>query len=59
MRERLDDEDAKSLKELFILEGIFLDANSIEEVEQACEDVSTQTISLLHQAANDLVPLRR
>ncbi|KAL5768455.1 hypothetical protein ACOSP7_015002 [Xanthoceras sorbifolium] len=55
MRERMELEDVKLLEELFILEGIFFDANSVEELEQAFEDVTMQTISSLHQAVEDLV----
>ncbi|KAK0601819.1 hypothetical protein LWI29_027716 [Acer saccharum] len=55
MRERLDVEDVNLLEELFILEGIFFDPNSVEELDQAFEDVTTQTISALHQAVEDLL----
>ena len=55
MRESLDVEDVNLLEELFILEGIFFDPNSVEELDQAFEDVTMQTISALHQAVEDLV----
>ncbi|KAI9187017.1 hypothetical protein LWI28_023444 [Acer negundo] len=55
MRERLDVEGVNLLEELFILEGIFFDPNSVEELDQAFEDVTTQTVSALHQAVEDLV----
>ncbi|KAK1552762.1 hypothetical protein Q3G72_023111 [Acer saccharum] len=54
LRERLDVEDVNLLEELLILEGIFFDP-SVEESEQAIEDVTMQTISALHQAVEDLV----
>ncbi|KAK0574301.1 hypothetical protein LWI29_021322 [Acer saccharum] len=54
LRERLDVEDVNLLEELLILEGIFFDP-SVEESEQAVEDVTMQTISALHQALEDLV----
>lgn len=55
MRERLDEDDVKLLEKLFILEGIFFDPNSVEDLELAFEDVTMQTISSLQQAVEELV----
>ncbi|XP_057961353.1 kinesin-like protein KIN-1 isoform X2 [Malania oleifera] len=54
LREKLDIEDVKLLENLFILEGIFFDPNSVEDLELACKDVTLQTISSLQQAVEDL-----
>ncbi|KAL7003036.1 hypothetical protein U1Q18_004194 [Sarracenia purpurea var. burkii] len=54
LREKLDVEDVKLLEELFILEGIFFDINSVEDLESAYEDVTIQTISSLQQAVEEL-----
>lgn len=45
----------KLLQELFILEGIFFDPNSVEDLESAFEDVTLRTISSLQQAVEELV----
>ncbi|KAM7472774.1 hypothetical protein LguiA_010957 [Lonicera macranthoides] len=55
LRERLDVEDVKLLEELFILEGIFFDPNSVEDPESAFEDVTLRTISSLQQTVEELV----
>lgn len=55
MRERLDDEDVRLLEELFILEGLFFDANSVEDVESADQDVTSWTISSLQQTVEELI----
>ncbi|EEF49791.1 kinesin-like protein KIN-1 isoform X2 [Ricinus communis] len=54
LRERLDIEDVELLEELFILEGILFDPNSVEDLESAYEDVTSQTISSLQQAVEEL-----
>lgn len=54
LRERLDVEDVDLLEELFILEGIFFDPNSVEHWESAYEDIISQTISSLQQAVEEL-----
>lgn len=54
MRERFDAEDAKLLEELFTLSGILFDPSSPEEVDSALADVTSQTITLLQQAVEDL-----
>ena len=55
MRERLDDEDVKLLEELFILEGLFFDVTSVEDLESAYQDVTSWTISSLQQAVEELI----
>uniref|UniRef100_A0A2N9GQA1 Kinesin motor domain-containing protein n=1 Tax=Fagus sylvatica TaxID=28930 RepID=A0A2N9GQA1_FAGSY len=55
LRERLDTEDVKLLEELFILEGIFFDPYSVEELESSYEDVTLQTISSLQEVVEELV----
>ncbi|KAJ6682950.1 CENTROMERE PROTEIN E [Salix koriyanagi] len=55
LRERLDDEDVRLLEELFILEGLFFDANSVEDVESAYQDVTSWTISTLQQTVEELI----
>ncbi|KAE8010155.1 hypothetical protein FH972_006545 [Carpinus fangiana] len=56
LRERLAIEDVKLLEELFILEGIFFDPYSVEELETGYEDVTLRTISLLQHELEELVP---
>lgn len=55
MAERLEPEDVQLLEQLFILEGIFFNPNSLEEVESAYEDVTSRTISSLQKAVEELV----
>ncbi|CAK7340784.1 unnamed protein product [Dovyalis caffra] len=55
LRERLDDEDVNLLEELFILEGLFVDLTSVEDLETAYQDVTSQTISSLQQAVEELI----
>ncbi|KAJ6397603.1 hypothetical protein OIU77_018588 [Salix suchowensis] len=55
LRERLDDEDVRLLEELFILEGLFFDANSVEDEESAYQDVTSWTISSLQQTVEELI----
>ncbi|KAJ6775338.1 CENTROMERE PROTEIN E [Salix purpurea] len=55
LRERLDDEDVRLLEELFILEGLFFDANSEEDVESDYQDVTSWTISSLQQTVEELI----
>ncbi|XAR49088.1 Plus-end-directed kinesin ATPase [Bertholletia excelsa] len=55
LRKKLDEEDVKLLEELFILEGIFFNLSSVEDLESAYEDVTLQTISSLQQTVNELV----
>lgn len=45
----------KLLEELFVLEGIFFDPNSVEDLESAFEDVTLRTISSLQQTVEELV----
>jgi kinesin family protein 5 len=52
----LDIEDVKVLEELFILEGIFFDPYSVEELESVYEDVTLRTMSLLQHELQELVP---
>ena len=54
LRERLDDETVNLLEELFILDGIFFDPNSVEELESAYEDVISRTITSLQQSEEEL-----
>jgi kinesin family protein 5 len=55
LRERLDEEDVKLLEELFILEGLFFDVTSVEDLESAYQDVTSWTISSLQQAVEELI----
>ncbi|KAL7120416.1 hypothetical protein ACP275_02G121400 [Erythranthe tilingii] len=52
--QRMKPEDVQLLEQLFILEGIFFDPNSVEEVELAYQDVTSTTISSLQKAVQDL-----
>lgn len=47
-------ENVDLLEQLFILEGIFFDPNSVEEVESAYEDITSRTISSLQNAVKEL-----
>ena len=51
----MEPEDVQLLEQLFVLEGIFFDPNSVEEVESAYEDVTSITISSLQKAVEELV----
>ncbi|KAK6911511.1 Kinesin motor domain [Dillenia turbinata] len=55
LRERLDLEDVKLLEELFLLEGIFFDPDSVGCLESALEDVTVQIISSLQRTVEELV----
>ncbi|XP_047937552.1 kinesin-like protein KIN-1 [Salvia hispanica] len=55
LAERMEPEDVQLLEQLFVLEGIFFDPNSVEEVESAYEDVTSITISSLQKAVEELV----
>lgn len=55
LRERLDVENVNLLEELFIMEGIILDPNSVEDLDLAFEDVTLQTITSLQHMVEDLV----
>ncbi|KAL9393203.1 hypothetical protein Peur_012488 [Populus x canadensis] len=55
LRERLEEEDVKLLEELFILEGLFFDVTSGEDLESAYQDVTSWTISSLQQAVEELI----
>uniref|UniRef100_A0A7N0T518 Kinesin-like protein n=1 Tax=Kalanchoe fedtschenkoi TaxID=63787 RepID=A0A7N0T518_KALFE len=55
LREKLEDEDVKLLEELFILEGILFEPDSIEELDEAFEDLTSRTISSLQKAVEELV----
>ncbi|KAK4273504.1 hypothetical protein QN277_021887 [Acacia crassicarpa] len=50
LRERMNVDDVKLLEELFILEGIVFDPQSVEELESDYEDLTLQTISSLQAA---------
>ncbi|KAL3349544.1 hypothetical protein AABB24_022581, partial [Solanum stoloniferum] len=54
LRERMTADDVELLEKLFVLEGIFFDPNSIDEIEAAYEDVTSRTISSLHKAVEEL-----
>ncbi|KAH0731566.1 hypothetical protein KY289_002754 [Solanum tuberosum] len=54
LRERMTADDVQLLEKLFVLEGIFFDPNSIDEIEAAYEDVTSRTISSLHKAVEEL-----
>lgn len=47
-------EDVQLLEKLFVLEGIYFDPKSVDEIEAAYEDVTSRTISSLHKAVEDL-----
>ncbi|XP_050937489.1 kinesin-like protein KIN-1 isoform X3 [Cucumis melo] len=55
LQENLDIEHVQKLEELFIQEGILFDPCSIEESELAYEDVTSQTISSLQLALEELL----
>ncbi|KAI3445116.1 hypothetical protein Pfo_001781 [Paulownia fortunei] len=55
LSQRMKAEDVQLLEQLFILEGIFFDPNSVEEVESAYEDVTSRTISSLQKAVEVLI----
>ncbi|KAI8014699.1 Kinesin-like protein KIN-1 [Camellia lanceoleosa] len=55
LREKWDVEDVKLLEELFVLEGIFFNFSSVEDLESAYEDVTLRTISSLQHAVEELV----
>ena len=44
----------KLLEELFILEGLFFDVTSVEDLESAYQDITSWTISSLQQAVEEL-----
>ncbi|XP_059292577.1 kinesin-like protein KIN-1 [Lycium ferocissimum] len=54
LRERMSAADVQLLEDLFVLEGIFFDPNSVEEIEAAYKDVTSRTISSLHKAVEEL-----
>ncbi|PHU10070.1 Kinesin-1-like protein PSS1 [Capsicum chinense] len=54
LRETMTAEDVQLLEKLFVLEGIFFDPNSVDEIEAAYEDVMSRTISSLHKAVEEL-----
>ncbi|KZV47399.1 Kinesin heavy chain [Dorcoceras hygrometricum] len=54
MRQRMKIEDVQLLEQLFILEGIFFNPNSIEESKAAYEDAVSSTISSLQEAVKVL-----
>ncbi|KAF3656961.1 Kinesin-1-like protein PSS1 [Capsicum annuum] len=54
LRETMTAEDVQLLEKLFVLEGIFFDPNSVDEIEAAYEDVTSRTISSLHKAVEEL-----
>lgn len=57
LRENLSIEHVKLIEELFMLEGIFFDPNSVEALESAYEDVTLRTISTLQKAVEDLAAI--
>ncbi|KAJ8572931.1 hypothetical protein K7X08_009442 [Anisodus acutangulus] len=54
LRERMTAEDVQLLEDLFVLEGIFFDPNSVEEMEAAYKDVTSRTISSFRKAMEEL-----
>lgn len=48
-------EDVQLLEQLFILEGIFFDPNSVEQVETAYQDMTYRTISSLQNLVEELM----
>ncbi|KAL0425695.1 UNVERIFIED_CONTAM: Kinesin-like protein KIN-1 [Sesamum radiatum] len=54
LSQKMKAEDVQLLEQLFILEGIFFDPNSVEEVESAYDDVTSRTISTLQKAVEEL-----
>lgn len=54
IRENFKAEDVDLLEQLFMLEGLFFDPSSVEEVESAYEDLTSRTISLLQKAVEEL-----
>ncbi|KAK4419829.1 Kinesin-like protein KIN-1 [Sesamum alatum] len=54
LSQKMKAEDVQLLEHLFILEGIFFDPNSVEEVQSAYDDVTSRTISTLQKAVEEL-----
>ncbi|KAI3894274.1 hypothetical protein MKW92_044125 [Papaver armeniacum] len=55
LSEKMEVEDVKLLEELLIKEGIIYNLNSIEiELEPALEDLTSRTITILQQTADEL-----
>lgn len=54
LAQRMEPEDVQLLEQLFILEGIFFNPNSFEEVESAYEDITSRTISSLQKTVEEL-----
>ncbi|XP_051119037.1 kinesin-like protein KIN-1 isoform X2 [Andrographis paniculata] len=55
LSQQLKPEDVQLLEQLFILEGIFFDPYSVEEIESAYNDVTLRTISSLQKTVEELV----
>ncbi|XP_058102656.1 kinesin-like protein KIN-1 isoform X2 [Magnolia sinica] len=56
LRASLNIEDVKLLEELFVVEGIIFDpCMAVEDFESAYEDVTSRTISALHQTVEELL----
>ncbi|CAI9759977.1 unnamed protein product [Fraxinus pennsylvanica] len=55
LRQKIKAEDVELLEQLFVLEGIFFDPSSVEEVEAAYEDVTSRTILSLQKAVEELI----
>ncbi|KAK4480213.1 hypothetical protein RD792_013275 [Penstemon davidsonii] len=53
--QKMNAEDVQLLEQLLILEGIFFDPNSVEEVESAYEDVTSRTISSMQETIKELI----
>ncbi|KAL3838504.1 hypothetical protein ACJIZ3_023095 [Penstemon smallii] len=53
--QKMNAEDVQLLEQLLILEGIFFDPNSVEEVESAYEDVTSRTISSMQKTIKELI----
>ncbi|KAL2478233.1 ATP binding microtubule motor family protein [Forsythia ovata] len=55
LRQKMKAEDVELLEQLFVLEGIFFDPNSVEEVEAAYEDATSRTILSLQRSLEELI----
>ncbi|XP_058081168.1 kinesin-like protein KIN-1 isoform X2 [Magnolia sinica] len=55
LRASLNIEEVKLLEELFVMEGIIFDPCMAEDFESAYEDVTSRTISALHQTVEELL----
>ncbi|KAL5705938.1 serine/threonine-protein kinase KIN2 [Ranunculus cassubicifolius] len=54
LRETMDEEQVKHLEEAFIMEGIFIDPETVKDLDPAYDDATSQTIALLQKSFEEL-----